>query len=780
MATQLSPGVNFTEYDLTNIVPSVSTSTGALAGIFGWGPVGVPTLTEDADDLKNFFTAPTNLNPETFFTAFNFLEYGNTLYVTRAANTSGATPYATFAAANASANTPSSTFVLASGNTNAITNGMYVAQTSNTAFVAPANNVSVQVVNSSAIFLSNANVTSNAQITLYFGNPGTSYSAVGLATNNSIVANLVNQIVANVTNYTTQMNTFDTNAMWIAKYPGGIGNSLRLSQCDSANAFSSNVALNGFANTLGVANSTTGTPYTGTFNVAIGANTASLVLTPGANTTVAMTNTVATSMLNQFSLGDQILFGNSSINYQYMQINSISPAVSNTTATTLTFNFSVPYRLHTPYSSNTYVTRYWEFYNEVGVAPFQSNWVLVNGNTAAVDQMHLVVVDDNGQFTGTPGTVLETYKNVSRATDCQNQDGSSNYYVNIINQNSKYVWWANDRGGATSANSYLVSSSTNQSPADYFFTLGTDGYSEQNAPLSILGNAYNTFASTEDILVDLVMAGYPAGGLGQSWQLGNYIIDNITSQRKDCVAFISPDKANVLNNYGAQAQSIVSWTNQLHSSSYAMVDTGYKYQYDNYNNVYRWIPLNGDIAGLAARCDATNAPWWSFGGFNRGEIKNLVRLAFNPKKADRDLLYTNGVNPVVTFPGQGTYLYGDKTFYNIPSAFNRINVRRLFIVLERAISLSAKYSLFEFNDAFTQAQFVNMVNPYLRNVMGQRGITDFLVRCDGTNNTAYVVDNNQFVGDIFVKPARAINFINLNFVAVNDGVQFATIENAVP
>jgi phage tail sheath protein FI len=271
------------------------------------------------------------------------------------------------------------------------------------------------------------------------------------------------------------------------------------------------------------------------------------------------------------------------------------------------------------------------------------------------------------------------------------------------------------------------------------------------------------------------MQGYPLGGDGASYQLANYIIDNIVTLRGDCIALISPDKTNILNAFGNEAFNLVNWRNSLHSTSYAVLDSGYKYQFDRYNNVYRWIPLNGDIAGLCARTDSTNDAWWSPAGFNRGQIKNLVRLAYNPKQTDRDTLYKNGINPVVTFPGQGTILYGDKTLQAKPSAFDRINVRRLFIVLEKAISIAAKYSLFEFNDTFTRSQFMNLVTPYLRTIQGRRGITDYLVVCDDTNNTAAIIDSNQFVGDILIKPARSINFIQLNFVAVGTGVQFSEV-----
>jgi phage tail sheath protein FI len=278
------------------------------------------------------------------------------------------------------------------------------------------------------------------------------------------------------------------------------------------------------------------------------------------------------------------------------------------------------------------------------------------------------------------------------------------------------------------------------------------------------------------------MQGKPTGGStvvnGQTvsnYQLANYLIDNIVGTRKDCVAFVSPDDAIVRGNPGLESTSIVNWFGAVNDSTYVIYDTGYKYMYDRYNDVYRYVPLNGDIAGLTARTEATNDAWWSPAGFNRGQIKNIVKLRYNPTKADRDLLYKNAINPVVTFPGQGTVLFGDKTGTKKPSAFDRINVRRLFITLERAISQASRFSLFEFNDEFTRSQFKNLVVPYLRDVQARRGISDFMVVCDATNNTAERIDRNEFWGDIYIKPNRSINFIQLNFVAVRTGVQFSTI-----
>ena len=624
MPTQLSPGVVTTEYDLTGIIPSVSTSTGALAGIYGWGPVNTLTLIGSQDQYGNTFGPPTNLNPETWFTGWNFLSYSNTMYVVRAANTTGATPYASFNALGANSTVSNNIFTITAGNTNNLTTGMYVSQTSNSTIQAAGNNITITVVNSTAIQMSGANTNSNSTVNLYFANPGTAYNAIAQQYNNVPIANLVNQVVANAyVYYSLSANNFDTNALYIAKYPGWMGNSLRVSVCDSALAYQSNVVLNGYSNsTVYNANSTTGNAYAGVFTTSIGSNVATVVLT-GTNTAGLIT--AATYIANSFTIGDNILSGNAAIGYQYLSITSVSVVASNSSAASFNVQFQQPYGIHTAYSSNTVIQRYWQYYNTVGVAPGQSTWVAVNGNTAANDLMHVVVVDNNGLFTGTPGSILETYKNVSRATDAQNLDGTTNYYVNLINQKSQYVWWGNDRSGAASANSLNVASSTNLAPGSYSMVLGNDGYSESNTPLSTVGTGYSYFASKENSTIDLVMQGHPVGANGTTWQLANYILSNVVLQRKDCILFVSPDKSNMLNNYGAEATSIVSWCGNLTATSYMVIDTGYKYQYDQFNNVYRWIPMNGDIAGLCARTDATNNAWWSPAGFNRGVLNNVVR-----------------------------------------------------------------------------------------------------------------------------------------------------------
>jgi hypothetical protein len=450
-----------------------------------------------------------------------------------------------------------------------------------------------------------------------------------------------------------------------------------------------------------------------------------------------------------------------------------------------TITFESPYRLHTNFQANGTVndvlTRTWEYHNVVDNAPQVSEYNAQFGS-GEIDGVHVIVVDEMGAFTGVPGTILETFSNLSRASDAKGVGGSNIYYRDVINQTSQYVWLANDPVTVGVGNDIAAPDST--TAMSYSFLQGSDGYSESTATLGTIASGYDLFKSAEDVDISLILQGKPIGGSAvdsasglsiNNFQLANYIKDNIIDSRLDCVGFVSPDDTLVLSQRNNEATAIVAWRNQVRDSSYLVMDSGYKYQYDRYNDLYRWIPMNGDVAGLCARTDNQRDPWWSPAGFNRGQIKNLVKLRFNPRKADRDVLYKNGVNPVVSFPGQGTVLYGDKTLQSKPSAFDRINVRRLFIVLEKAISTASKFTLFEFNDEFTRAQFKNLINPYLRDVQGRRGITDFLVVCDATNNTPERVDRNEFWGDIYIKPARSINFIQLNFVAVRTGVQFSEI-----
>ena len=418
--------------------------------------------------------------------------------------------------------------------------------------------------------------------------------------------------------------------------------------------------------------------------------------------------------------------------------------------------------------------------NGIGVSSYFNSAPGTSVQAAALgssnDEIHMVVVDTGGLFSGTKNTVLEVFPFMSKGADAKDSLGNSNYYKNYIYNNSQYIYvmdhpqYANTSGtwGKNLANTNFAVLGNNLSTGPNYVTLG-NGTDAQPTDAD-LATAYQLFQNADAVNIDLVMTGSADVTIQQ------YVIDNIANYRKDCVAFVSPPSSAVINQPGSEAANIVTWNTSLaRSTSYAFADCGWKYQFDKYNNVYRWVPLNGDMAGLCVNTDNVRDPWFSPAGFNRGNLKNVVKLAWNPNKTYRDTLYAAGINPVVTFPGNGTILYGDKTLQAKPSAFDRINVRRLFIVLEKTIAIAAKYSLFEFNDSFTQAQFVALVTPFLRDVKGRRGITDFKVVCDSTNNTPQVVDSNQFVGDIYIKPARSINFIQLNFVAVRTGVDFTEV-----
>jgi phage tail sheath protein FI len=405
----------------------------------------------------------------------------------------------------------------------------------------------------------------------------------------------------------------------------------------------------------------------------------------------------------------------------------------------------------------------WDYEDLFPSQPSTSNYAASLGGSN--DELHIIVIDEEGKFTGTRGTVLEKFEFVSKAADAKDNSGNSNYYKNVISSRSKYIrWLAHPPEGAnwgTSATSTFNVLSTE-------FEVSLSGGADGTVVNSDIVAAYDYFADADSVDVSLMVSG-PAN------QTIITSLTTIVENRKDCMLFLSPRKTDVVDNSGDEVTDTLSYRNSLTSSSYVVMDSAWKYQYDKYNDVYRWVPLNGDVAGLCAKTDLERDPWFSPGGLNRGIIKNVIKLSWNPTRADRDNLYTKGINPIVTFQGEGTVLFGDKTLLSKPSAFDRINVRRLFITLEKAVARAARFSLFEFNDQFTRAQFVNLVEPFLRDVQGRRGITDFRVVCDETNNTGEIIDRNEFVGDIYIKPARSINFIQLNFVAVRTGVSFDEI-----
>ena len=793
MAFQVSPGINVSEIDLTTTIPSLATTVGAFGGVFRWGPVGKFILVDSENTLAARYGKPTSDNFETFFTAANFLSYGNALYVSRAAVTTGYSNTVAAGSANLTSNTTvSNILVPTAGNPGGVTVGDIVYSATFPAGVTVSTIANANSTGGAANVSVNTHTlyTLNRVITFANGSPNSDDAHVNfitptLALNavaNSGVVQLADCIVKNADDFEDKgpANATFTNTQFVARYPGDLGNSLKVSVCDSANQYTR--SINMFSNTSVGGAATTfklGQLSNAAISINVNSTNANVVLTwiePGAgggNLTYAEAKTTANTILQQLSVGDYIELGNTTTGTQTLKIKSL-PAASSDDAASLAFfpiTFEDTWNRASNFSSNT-ISRKWEFFNTVPVAPGTSRYLSDRGLTT-VDQVSVVIVDEDGKFSGTPGTVLEVYENLSRATDAIGEDGTTAFYKTIINDNSRYVWATNDRTEALTAVAASLANSTTSLPLFESFIGGRDGVTESSTTVSALASAYDLFADASAVDVSLLMTGKSVGASNGA-QLANYLIDNIADVRKDCVVFVSPQKEDVVGSgiEGSQAANIVTFRQSLRNSSYAFIDSGYKYQYDRYNDVYRYIPLNGDIAGLTARSDDLRDPWFSPAGYSRGQIKNLVKLAYSPSKADRDLLYKNDINPVITQPGQGTVLFGDKTALGRSSAFDRINVRRLFIVLEKTIATAANQMLFEFNDEFTRAQFLNLIEPFLRDVQGRRGITDFRVVCDETNNTAEVVDTNRFVGDIYIKPAKSINFIQLNFVAVRSGVEF--------
>ena len=641
MAFQVSPGVLVQERDLTRIIPAVSTSVGAFAGVFRKGPLDEIVTVSSEQELVDTFGKPDSDNFEDFFSAANFLQYSNALRVVRAQNSS---------IANA----------VASGSSFVIKND-----------------------------------------TDYTNNYATGQGSVG---------------------------------EWAARTAGAWGNSLLVSICPSAAAYQETAKT-----TLADASTAVG------------------------DTTVILTSSTG------FNVGDIVNFSTTAATDDYDDGHEYRVTANNTGTNTITIvrHPSGTGGLQRSLTNGCNVRRRWRFYDQVSGAPGTARYA--SARNGVNDEIHVLVIDEDGVISGTQNTVLEVYSKLSKASDAKSPQGDSNYYPTVIFNKSKYVYWMDHNAGGSNWGSAAsgVTFTAVTTPTATSLQSGSDGSAITNAQKK---TAYEKFLDSETVDVGLIIA-----GPGDATHVDNVI--SIAEDRKDAVAFVSPERSDVVNiaNANNQASNVIGFYNAIRSSSYVVFDSGYKYMYDRYNDVYRFVPLNGDIAGLSARTDLVADSWYSPAGFNRGIIRGAVRLAFNPNKTQRDDLYRNRVNAVVTFPGQGTVLFGDKTGLSAPSAFDRINVRRLFIVLEKAISTASKFQLFEFNDEFTRANFRNIVEPFLREVQGRRGITDFLVVCDETNNTGEVIDRNEFIAEIFIKPARSINFITLQFVATRTGVSFEEV-----
>jgi hypothetical protein len=725
MPFQLSPGVAVVEKDFTSIVPAVSSSIGAFAGAFPWGPVMEPTTVGSENELVRRFGQPNDSNFQSFFTAANFLSYTNNLLLVRAD----------------------------AGHLNAVatqTGGV------NTIAITSAGGGYVSTAAAPAVTFSAPDIAGGIQAT------GTVVISGGAVTAIAITSGGTGYDTAPTITITTATGDTGSGATATATLTDGVVSAITITAGGSGYKVAPTVSIAG------------GTPDTAAVlgAVTVGASTVTgiTVVNNGTGYSTAPTITIAappsgttaTATCTITAAGVKITNAES---YNTTFVNGagvVGPWAAK-------YPGALGNSLQVSMADSASFTG-WAYAAEFDAAPGTSTYAASVGGSA--DELHIIVIDEDGAISGTRGTILEKFAFVSKASDAKKSDGTNNYYKSVINSRSEWIYWmdhlpAGTNWGTPAASKAFVTVST---ASTISLSGGTDDFAITDGEKQ---SAFALFANAEQYDISLVMLGKASATVAQ------YVINNICETRLDCIALISPETVStgevIIGSTSTEITAITTYRDALSSTSYAVLDSGYKYQYDRYNDQYRYVPLNGDVAGLCARTDFTNDPWFSPGGLNRGQIKNVVRLAVSPTKTQRDTLYKKGVNPVVTFPGEGTVLFGDKTLLAKPSAFDRINVRRLFIVMEKAIATAAKFQLFEFNDGFTRAQFKNLVEPFLRDVQGRRGITDFVVKCDESNNTGEVIDRNEFVADIFVKPNRSINFITLNFVAARSAINFSEI-----
>jgi hypothetical protein len=720
-----SPGIVVKEIDLTfgRVVPSANKIAGLVAP-FVKGPVDVPTVIENENDLLNNFGDPQTVDKhyESWLVASSYLSYGGSLKVVRADN---------------------------SGLRNA--------------FVGTASSIKIKSADH--------------------------YNELGYDENAL------------------------SNAIFSTKNPGSWGNGLKVAVIDArADQILSGINTTSFSIGYGVTQSVLGKPNPGS-----GTTTTLDGYLKGIVTEIGG-GTVSVKVLSHVSgIGTE-----TNVDYQQSGL----WAFSNTGNVAIHTNGTLTSFASTSYTSSSD----WYTQQSIGLTTSTSqstptstvSWsalgpkpgtsAYAEARNSRFDEMHVVVIDSLGTLTGNAGTIVEKHLNLSKASDAQFSVGNSSYWRKYLANSaaSNYVFglggaaagivttgyisgftltpngnWDQDADNKVIFGSVGSITYTLDGGKDYTGKSGITTSGSLTASLSELSSGYDNFESPENQSIDFLLMGSTAYDIVTAQALANKLI-SVAELRKDCVAFISPYRSASLTDTSTQTavtvnssenttNNLISFYSSVASSSYAVFDSGHKYMYDRFSDTFRYVPLNGDIAGLCARNDINNFPWYSPAGTARGAILNAVKLAYNPSKSQRDRLYSNRVNPIVFSPGSGIILFGDRTAFAKSSAFDRINVRRLFIYLENAISAAAKDQLFEFNDEITRTNFVNTVEPFLRDVQAKRGITDYVLVCDETNNTASVIDNNEFVADIYIKPARSINFIGLTFIATKTGVDFQEV-----
>ena len=784
MPFQLSPGVAVVEKDFSSIVPAVSSSAGAFAGPFAWGPVEDPVRISSETDLVSRFGAPTDSNYQSFFTAANFLSYTNNMLIVRSDATglrnavssqsggvtsvtliSAGSGYVKTGGAGGSGEIPAVTFSAPN-----IPGG--VAPTAHVTYTDAASPSTTRTITGVVIDTPGTGYTSAPTVTIASPASGTPATAQAAVTVSGVK-------IKNVAAYLNSFNAGEgTHGTWAAKFPGSKGNGLRVVRLDAGNWSSASTSIK---------NLFQGPPGTSAYAAQSGVTNDEVhivVYDNGRGDFSGLSGTVLEKYSYLSKLSDA-KNSDGSNNYYKSVINSSSryiwwldhaTALSEPTSNIVTASTSVSGTL-SPVSGETGVLGKIEITDSDGFTTLGNFKAWYD---AATDKVYDAATNKVGRKITIAGSVNNN-KTVTIASITTELSGPSitKYIIKTVESLSsesvtdlqltsvsKPTWGQTRSAVASNVYSSLA---VMQDVSDVTLSGGVDDFASSDGNII---SAYSLLVNSEQYDVSLVPLGNVSASTAQS-------IVSVLENRRDCMMFISPRNGDgsPITSIGSDATTaIVNYKTSTNiNSSYAVIDSGSKYQYDRYNDAYRWVPLNGDIAGLCARTDYTADPWFSPGGFNRGQVKNIVKLGFNPNQSDRDVLYQNGINPVTSFPGQGTILYGDKTMLARPSAFDRINVRRLFIVLEKSIAVAARYQMFEFNDSFTRAQFKNLVEPFLRDVQGRRGVVDFRVKCDESNNTGEVIDRNEFVADIFVKPNRSINYITLNFVAARSSVSFDEI-----
>jgi hypothetical protein len=705
MGFLVSPGVHVREIDLTNVVPAVSTSIGAIAGPFAKGPVSAVTAISSEEQLLQTFGKPNSSNFEFWFTAANFLQYGDALRVVRAES----------AVLNAGANSGilirDDDHYEASFSTGQGSHGEWAARTAGT----HGNSLGVDICPSARAFsqqLGTLNLVNGA-------------GAIGDTT-----ITVDDQDATDATIAVGDIIKFLTNNAITATVDGAITTA------------SKTLTVDGNSGTAAVGQRVIGAGISDGDEVV-------KIVTVNSQTSLVLDKaiTVADDIPLAFTTNAAIESGN--VEYEVT-------AVSGETLTIRLLDDPAGAGLQTIIPDNSYIRRRWRFSDLFDSAPGTSDWSIANAR-GEEDELHVAVYDKTGDITGydvdvkgqRTSSVIEVWQGLSKNSAAKTTQGGGNYYPDVIFRGSNFIYWTDHVSGGTNwgtdiatGTDYTLVSGVNVDT----LTGGTDDYSVTAGELEL---AYDKFADTENLDINLVLGG-PSSAVadteaGQDTHVT--MITDLCELRRDCVGFVSPYRGATVGVTSSitQTENVKNAFDKCPSSSYMVFDSGYKYMYDKYSDVYRFVPLNGDTAGLCAFTDMVADPWFSPAGYNRGGLRSAIKLSYNPQKADRDILYKARVNPVVDFPGQGVTLFGDKTALSKPSAFDRINVRRLFLVLEKAIATAAKFQLFEFNDEFTRAQFRNLVEPFLRDVQGRRGIFDFKVVCDTTNNTGEVIDRNEFM-----------------------------------